>query len=166
MTYFCEVCRVERVFWRINGDIHYQTIGIPNVLIKNICTWKCSACATLVEAVQGANRIINVVALAIIKKPYRLKIREVLFMCRVFNLQTQHVPCLHNLDAVGLDNDLSIPDDQNVRSVLFFRVREVRQSCKAGEQGKLLEDVRCVEPQGFHYIVDATNLTVEYIGTH
>lgn len=73
MTYFCEACRVERVFWRINDDMHYQTIGIPNVLIKNICTWKCSVCITPVEAVQGANRIINVVALAIIKKTIQVE---------------------------------------------------------------------------------------------
>lgn len=84
----------------------------------------------------------------------------------MFRLQAQHVPCLHNLVTVGSDTDLSIPDDQNIRAVFFFRVQEVRQSCKDGERGKLLEDVQCVEPQGFCYIVDATNLTVEYVGTH
>lgn len=166
MVYFCEVCGVNRVFWAVDGDMHYQTIGIPNVFIKNICIRKCSVCDASVEVVQGANEMICVVALAVIKKPYRLKIREILFLCRAFRLQAEYFPCLSHRGVLSPTTDLCVSDDRNARSVFLFRVQVVRQSFQGGGQDQLLDGVRDVEPQGFHYMVDATSLNVEYIGTH
>ena len=111
----CSKCGAEaRV---IRGSYRFRESGLPNVILQGIEIIRCPVCGNEDPILPRLNRLMQVVALSMVNKPYRLRGEEIRFLRKYLGKTGEEFARLIHVDKTTLskweNNDDRVGDQSD-----------------------------------------------------
>jgi DNA-binding transcriptional regulator YiaG len=106
----------------VRGDYQFREVGLKNVVLQGIRMGRCPKCGNEDAILPGVNRIMRVVALALIGKPHRLRGEEVRFLRSFLGMTADKFSRFVHVDRTTLSKWENGEDPVGAQSDLLIRM--------------------------------------------
>jgi DNA-binding transcriptional regulator YiaG len=106
----------------VRGRYQFKEVGLKNVVLQDVELGRCPKCGNEDAILPRVNRIVRVIALALINKPYRLSGEEVRFLRSFLGMNADKFSRLIHVDKATLSKWENSEDPVGPQSDLLIRM--------------------------------------------
>lgn len=116
----CSNCSAEARI--VSGDYEFKETGLRDVVVHGVDLIKCGKCGNVDPILSGVDEIMHLIALAVLRKPYRLEGAELRFLRKHVDLTQEEFAKLLRVDKTTLSKWENDGDPIGFQSDLLARV--------------------------------------------
>jgi YgiT-type zinc finger domain-containing protein len=147
----------------VRGDYEFKETGLRGATIHGVDLIKCGKCGNVDPVLAGVDEMMHLIAVAILRKPYRLDGEELRFLRKHVELNQEEFAKLLHVDKTTLSKWENNEDRIGVQSDLWARTvavsRDKRLEKRAGDYIRAFEKISDKQK---HVRVEVDALTREY----